>query len=85
MHKVSSLAMRRISYISCYTQSTHYAQVLYRYNDHGKRRQFVLLAFKSKNQIFIILALYPFECHEWAVPISAALRQGPYNQGCNGV
>jgi len=27
---------------------------------------------------------YPFGCHEWAVPISAALPQGPYNQGYNG-
>jgi len=34
-------------------------------------------------QIFIILAYYPFGCHEWAVPISAALRQGP-QQDCSG-
>jgi len=29
----------------------------------------------KKNQIFIILV---YGCHEWAVPISAALRQGPH-------
>jgi len=32
----------------------------------------------KKNQIFVILASYPFECHEWAMPISEALRQSPY-------
>jgi len=44
----------------------------------------VLPVIVKKNQICIQLALYPFGCHELAVPNSATLRQGPTHQGCSG-
>jgi len=37
-----------------------------------------MLSAKKSNQIFIILAKYPLWCHEWAVPISVSLCQGPH-------